>query len=311
MLRSQRSVVVLLLATATALASATLPAYARDNGGSVAVTGEVNSPITYSAAQLAMLQQTSVTFTLGTRQVTDTGVLLETLVTGAGPAYPASLLNTKNELLRVTATVRGAAHNQVTFAVGELDSNFGNHPALLALTQNGKPIDGGPQLVVPGDRAPLRLVSGVSEVSVGIATAPATTTSPSAGSPVVFFNGTRRVTLSSAFLNRLPRESLTVSFQGPGGTQSHTEVGPPLLETLLLAGSVPTFDTWVAAVGSDNYVAAVTPGEQLVGGRQLQLSLVEDGTPLAQPRLVAGGDLKGGRYVSDVVDIYAGTGPAH
>ena len=164
MLRSQRSVVVLLLATATALASATLPAYARDNGGSVAVTGEVNSPITYSAAQLAMLQQTSVTFTLGTRQVTDTGVLLETLVTGAGPAYPASLLNTKNELLRVTATVRGAAHNQVTFAVGELDSNFGNHPALLALTQNGKPIDGGPQLVVPGDRAPLRLVSGVSEV---------------------------------------------------------------------------------------------------------------------------------------------------
>ena len=74
---------------------------------------------------------------------------------------------------------------------------------------------------------------------------------------------------------------------------------------------MPTFDTWVAAVGSDNYVAAVTPGEQLVGGRQLQLSLVEDGTPLAQPRLVAGGDLKGGRYVSDVVDIYAGTGPAH
>jgi hypothetical protein len=59
------------------------------------------------------------------------------------------------------------------------------------------------------------------------------------------------------------------------------------------------------------YVAAVTPAEQFVGGRPLQLSLVEDGVTLAQPRLVADGDTKGGRYVSDVVDIYAGVGPAH
>ncbi len=42
----------------------------------------------------------------------------------------------------------------------------------------------------------------------------------------------------------------------------------------------------------------------------LQLSLNEDGTPLPQPRLVPDGDVKGGRYVSGVVDIYAGTGPA-
>jgi hypothetical protein len=38
--------------------------------------------------------------TAGGRPFTDTGVLLETLVTNAGPTYPASLLNTKNELLR-------------------------------------------------------------------------------------------------------------------------------------------------------------------------------------------------------------------
>jgi hypothetical protein len=30
----------------------------------------------------------------------------------------------------------------------------------------------------------------------------------------------------------------------------------------------------------------------------------------AQPRLVADGDVKGGRYVSGVVDIYVGNGPA-
>lgn len=33
-------------------------------------------------------------------------------------------------------------------------------------------------------------------------------------------------------------------------------------------------------------------------------------TALAQPRLVTDGDVRGGRYVSGVVDIYVGTGPA-
>jgi hypothetical protein len=83
-----------------------------------------------------------------------------------------------------------------------------------------------------------------------------------------------------------------------------------LLNVLALAGVFPTRNTWVAATGDDNYVATVTPAEQLVGGRPLQLSLVEDGVVLAQPRLITDGDIKGGRYVSGVVDIYVGRGPA-
>jgi hypothetical protein len=249
--------------------------------------------------------------TVGGRQFTDTGVLLETLVTDAGPAYPASLLNTKNELLRVTVTVRGAARRDVTFAVGELDSGFGSHPALLALTQNGRPIARGPELVVPGDRAPVRFLPQVSQLTVGIATAPATDTDPAAASPVEVIDGHHEVTLSAARLARLPAETLTVSFGGPSGEQTHTEVGPSLLEVLAAAGVAPTLNTWVAAVGDDNYVATVTPAEQLVGGRPLQLSLSEDGVTLAQPRLVTDGDIKGGRYVSDIVDLYVGTGPAH
>jgi hypothetical protein len=68
--------------------------------------------------------------------------------------------------------------------------------------------------------------------------------------------------------------------------------------------------TEVTVVGLDNYVATVTPAEQLAGGRPLQLSLNEDGVALAQPTLVTDGDVKGGRYVSGVLDIYVGTGPA-
>jgi hypothetical protein len=294
---------------AAACAGTAVPAQA-DVAPTVSVDGAVTSPLALTAAQLAALAQTTVTVTVGRRQVSHSGVLLETLVDDAGPAYPATLLNTKNELLRVTATVRGARGDRVTFAVGELDPGFGNHPAVLALTQNGRPIVGGPELVVPGDRAPFRFVPRVSQVTVGIATAPATDTAPPAGSPVEVIDGRRGVTLSAARLARLPSQTLTVSFEGPGGEQTHTETGPALLAVLAVAGVVPTLNTWVAAVGDDNYVATVTPAEQLLGGRPLQLSLAEDGAVLPQPRLVADGDVKGGRYVSGVVDIYVGTGPA-
>jgi hypothetical protein len=304
--------IVAAAACVAGLASTSVPALASEADGAwpvLSVGGEVTSPATYTATELGSLPQTTATLTVGDRQVKVTGVLLETLVTDAGPAYPA-LVNTKNELLRVTVTVRGAGHREVTFAVGELDPAFGNHPALLALTLNGRPVPGGPELVVPGDGAPLRYVLGVSEVTVGIATAPATDTDPAAGSPVEVIYGHHVVTLSAALLAKLPSETLKVSFEGPGGTQSHTEIGPSLPVVLAAAGIFPTLNTWVAATGDDNYVATVTPAEQFVGGRPLQLSLNEDGVTLAQPRLVADGDVKGGRYVSDIVDLYVGSGPA-
>jgi hypothetical protein len=53
----------------------------------------VTTAASYTAAQLAALPQTTATVKVGGKQVTDTGVLPETLVTNAGPAYPASLLN--------------------------------------------------------------------------------------------------------------------------------------------------------------------------------------------------------------------------
>lgn len=278
---------------------------------SVVVNGEVSSPASYTAAQLARLPQTTLTLHIGHRPVRMTGVLLETLVNAAQPAYPDDLANTKNEPLRVTVTVQGASRQSVTFALGELSATFGNHPALLALTQNGRPIPFGPMLVVPGDSPALRTVPQVRQVTVGITTGPATDTEPTSGSPVEVIMGGGHVTLSADLLARLPSETHTVSFASGSNPQTHTEVGPSLLTVLAALGIRPTLNTWVAAVGYDNYTATVTPGEQLVGGRSLQLSLMEDGVALPQPRLVVDGDIKGGRYVSGVVTIYAGTGPAH
>jgi hypothetical protein len=53
-------------------------------------------------------------------------------------------------------------------------------------------------------------------------------------------------------------------------------------------------------------VAVVTPAEQWVAQRPLQISLNEDGAALAEPRLVVDGDVKGGRYLSDLVDLVVG-----
>jgi hypothetical protein len=207
--------VVLAAALAAALAGlAGGPAYASAGSRPVlSVGGEVTTAASYTAAQLAALPQTTATVT-------------------------ASLLNTKNELLRVTVTVRGAGHRQVTFAVGELDAGFG--PA-------------GPA----ARRDPARLVPG-TERNAG----------PHRGRPVPAHGAGRRADLADA---------------------QHLGRGR----------------------GPRQYVATVTPAEQLVGGRPLQLSLNEDGVALAQPRLVTDGDVHGGRYVSGVVDLYVGTGPAH
>jgi hypothetical protein len=66
--------------------------------------------------------------------------------------------------------------------------------------------------VVPGDRAPVRLVPRVSRLTVGIATTPATSTSTAAGTPVEVIEGRHHVTLSAALLARLPAETLQVSW---------------------------------------------------------------------------------------------------
>ncbi len=58
-----------------------------------------------------------------------------------------------------------------------------------------------------------------------------------------------------------------MSFGGPSGVQTHTEVRPSLFAVLAAAGIRPGLNTWVAATGDDNYVATVTPAEQLAGGR--------------------------------------------
>jgi hypothetical protein len=273
----------------------------------VTVGGAVATSTTYSLGQLQS-QETPFTVTRswwwgGTRTETDQGVSLETLVNDAQPTLPAA----KNALLRVTVTVSDAWGRSVTFALGELDPAFGNHPAYLAV-QEGSRVLPAPELVVPGDINDARSVDDVDRITVGVQN-PSATTSTVTGA-ITVEDGSRTTVLSASELAALPQRTLDVTFQGPSGSQTHVEVGPTLQAVLRAAHIRTDLNTWVAAVGSDGYVATVTPAEAWVGGRPLLISLSEDGTTQDTPRLVTDGDVKGGRYDSGVVDLVVGQGQA-
>jgi len=268
------------------------------------VSGAVSDPASYTLSELQALPAETVRLRSlnGQGGLDATGVSLDALVTTASPVLPA----VKNPLLRVIVTANGPSGRPVSFALGELDPNFGDHDALIVLSVNGRPLPAGPALAVPGDRVPLRALPIVRHIEVGVAS-PAVTAPPSPGD-LVIEHGTRQVVLSAATLASLPQQTKTVTFLAGTASQTHTETGPALTSVLRAAHLRPDLDTWVAAVGSDGYVATVTPAEAWAGGRPLLISLNEDGTALAAPRLVADGDIKGGRYVSGVYDLVVGHG---
>jgi len=276
---------------------------------SVSVGGAVAAPATYSLSALAALPQTTFSVTRqtwwGPRTSVDQGVSLESLVDSSG----ANLPNVRNALLRVIVSVADGWGMQRTFALGELDPSFGNHPAYLALSENGAALPA-PELVVPGDSNDARTVFDVSQITVAVES-PAPTTPPVPGA-LTIQDGSSTTVLSPTELASLPAETLTVTFFAGSSPQTDTETGPTLDEVLRAAHIWPDLNTWVAGVGSDGYVATVTPAEAWVGGRPLLISLVENGqsflsqSPPEGPRLVADGDVKGGRDDTDMDDLVVG-----
>ena len=278
------------------------PSHARAGQPVLTVSGTVATPASYTLDQLAALPGETVTLPgpHGSR-VTVTGVSLDALVTAAAPVLPSA----KNAILRVIVTASGPRWHSVSFALGELDAGFGNHDALVALSVGGYALRV-PALVVPGDTGPARDLPAVTSIRIGV-TSPAVIAPPSAGA-LVIEAGDRTVVLTAGQLARLATVTKTVTFLAGTSPQTHTESGPTLASVLRAAHVRADLDTWVAAVGSDGYVATVTPGEARDGGRPLLISLAEDGAALAAPRLVTDGDVKGGRYVSGVYDLVIGEG---
>jgi DMSO/TMAO reductase YedYZ molybdopterin-dependent catalytic subunit len=118
-----------------------------------------------------------------------------------------------------------------------------------------------------------------------------------------------------ADLKALPAHTVTVSFQGPGGVQTHNFTGALLYDVATAAALHVDADQkndilrWTARVhATDNYEVVVAWGEFDPGfeAKQVLLAYADNGQLLTDTgfaRLVVPGDKKGGRYVSSVNQV--------
>ncbi|MFE2525802.1 molybdopterin-dependent oxidoreductase [Streptomyces sp. NPDC059382] len=167
---------------------------------------------------------------------------------------------------------------------------------------------------------------GYQEGAATASTAPSTSAPAPATSAVPLKPGEVRVagevgkpyTVTLAELRKLPQTSAAVKFTSAKGEQEHTYQGVLLNDVLKTAE--PRFDQgkkngqlrgFVAATGGGDYRAVFAWAEidPAFARSQVLLAVSEDGVPFddaAGPRLVAPQDTKGGRYVSELNQLWVG-----
>lgn len=129
--------------------------------------GLVKQPLQLAGADLLALPvvRHEITFTgpRGEERASYEGVLLWTLLDRAKLDDSG-----KRADLRHTMTISGRDGYRIVLAIGEIDPDFGNKPAMIALRRNGEPLppDEGLRLVVPGDKHGGRNVHNVIRITV-------------------------------------------------------------------------------------------------------------------------------------------------
>lgn len=137
--------------------------------GQVALSGEVRAPAWLSVATLRSMPQREMTVsfecrTSGARRHYFTGPLLIDVLHGAEPRFDAG---ERKDRLRFLISVLGRDRHRAVLSWGEIDPEFGNTPALLAVSMDCRALDDqGPHLVMPGDRCGARHISQVTDLRV-------------------------------------------------------------------------------------------------------------------------------------------------
>ena len=129
---------------------------------------------------------------------------------------------------------------------------------------------------------------------------------------------------TTASLQALPQSTQTVTYRAGSGAVTDTFTGPTLYNVLQAAGGITTnpankndiLRRYVVATGSDGYKTVISAGEisPRFGNRQDLVAtsdtLGQLPTPSGFARVVATGDIAGGRYVSNLTDLAVLASPA-
>jgi DMSO/TMAO reductase YedYZ molybdopterin-dependent catalytic subunit len=137
---------------------------------SVTVGGEVNTPLSLSAADLAaMPRSTAVAKDKQGAPHTFTGVALADIFKKAGVTTGHDL---RGENLAKYVLVTCADNYQVVFSLAELDSSFTDRVVILADQMEGKPLPAGTgpfRVIVPSEKKPARNCFQVVAIDVKFA----------------------------------------------------------------------------------------------------------------------------------------------
>lgn len=71
-----------------------------------------------------------------------------------------------NAELKKTFIVSAADGYQIAFSIGEIHPEFGNTPLILATEVDGKPMEGGWRIVVPGDKRGARAIHDITKIEL-------------------------------------------------------------------------------------------------------------------------------------------------
>lgn len=134
--------------------------------GTLAVAGDVSTPLTLSAADLKGLPRTSVTVTEQNRQVKYEGVFVSEVLRRAGVPLGKDLSGPAVAIY-VLATAKDGY--QVVFSLGELDQDLTHSEIIVADLVDGKPLSEtqGPfRIVAPHDSKAARAIRMLQRLDV-------------------------------------------------------------------------------------------------------------------------------------------------
>lgn len=284
------------------------------------VSGQVAAPGAFDAAALGALPQITqtVTYRAGQAVVTDTftgPALWNVLNAAGGMIVPPA---THNGVLRNYVVATGSDGYKAVVSAGEIAPGFGNRPFQIATQAASGSLptpDGFARVVAAGDVRGGRYVSNLTQLAVG--TAPLQQGTGGGRSTEFSIRGgvATPQPVDLADLQALPAQTRTVTYVSGGSPVTETFTGALLWDVLGLANLLldPSIHNdilrkMVIATGSDGYQAAFALGELAPGfGNASILVAYQDSTGLLGAdgfaRLVVPGDVRGGRYVSNLVSL--------
>jgi hypothetical protein len=137
-----------------------------DGPGTVAISGAVRMPTSFTPDTLRGLpsRTESVTYTTdsGPQSHTYTGCGLDAVVTAAEPDVDAAA---KHPSLTLAVLATGADGYSAALSWGDISPSLAPRPALVAYSEDGAPLDQ-PRLVVPSDLEGSRYVKNLTELRV-------------------------------------------------------------------------------------------------------------------------------------------------